>query len=135
MENIIVSTCFKKKMASFGYDDLFNTAHFVETFSHSRTGLKSKFAPKKNGFIPRSGFSEQMTTTINNVNRGTPTPRQPFRAKKERYLTKFDQFSYIENNDSTMSNFAVCHCPLRTSRRKPTACRTRYRNWTGLNSS
>jgi hypothetical protein len=122
-------------MASFGYDELFNNAHFAETFNHSRTGLKNKFVPKKKGFTTKSGFSEQIIEPIRTVSRFVPTPKQPFRSNIERFLTRFDQFRFIENNDASMSKFAVCRCPMRRHAKKPVPCRTRYNNWKGLNSS
>lgn len=93
-------------MASFGYDDLFNNAALKESFNHSRVGYKNKFLPKK-GFIPaKSRFLENFdANSVTTVNRYIPGPKTNFRSANERYMTHFDQFHTMEDNDTEISSF------------------------------
>ena len=94
-------------MAAFGYDDLFNDACLAEKFNHSRHGSKKKFTnnstPKINKF--RNG-GETEAFDINEIrssNRFTAAPKKSFHPHNERYMTHFDQFSTMEDNDTQMS--------------------------------
>lgn len=120
-------------MSSFGYDDLFNNKNFKESFGHSRTGFKNKFIPGKQGYTVKNSFTDAMDDAIVAASKPTPLPKQPFRSNQERYMTSYDQYNYDADNVADMSDYAIRRNT--NPRKTPFVSKTRFQNWSGLNSS
>ena len=127
-------------MASFGYDDLFNDAHFRTSASKFSVGGKAKFikGAAKYKTDRKSHFSESIEQdTLSNDNvRFVSHPKARFVPKtmKERFMTDFNQTHFIEDNHSSMSDAAISRA--QQPRGAGTGIsKTRFLTWSGLNSS